>query len=78
MCVCMYMYLGSPRGKFPRGLRYAGACEDFLSSLAPRYYLIRPLTRAHESAELYYKPESYTRIRQNRYIRGLSCFRTLS
>lgn len=25
------------------------------------YYLIRALTRAHESAKLYYEPESYTR-----------------
>ena len=26
-----------------------------------RYYLIRALTRAYESAKLYYEPESYTR-----------------
>lgn len=56
------------RGKFPRGAGGGGGRKGFAASVraktfSPRYYLIRALTRAYESAELYYKPESYTRAR---------------
>lgn len=47
----------SSEGKIPEGAVAPVRAEIF----SPRYYLIRALTRAHESAELYYKPESYTR-----------------
>lgn len=45
-----------PRGKFLRE-----SPRRCVRRLPRCYYLIRALTRAHESAKLYYEPESYTR-----------------
>jgi len=55
--VCVRRYIRFQEENF-WGSRCADACEDFLVAL-----LSYPctLTRAHELAKLYYKPESYTR-----------------
>lgn len=56
-CAYVRMYIYASKRKISEGV--AAPVRAKTSSL--RYYLIRALTRAHESAKLYYEPESYTR-----------------
>lgn len=64
-CTYIYIYILYTfiEMKIPEGVR----AKTF--SLASHYYLIRALTRAYESPELYYNPESYTRTSKSMHTR---------
>lgn len=55
--VRIYVRIYASKRKISEGV--AAPVRAKTSSL--HYYLIRALTRVHESAKLYYEPESYTR-----------------